>query len=160
MPVRLPDREDRVCRTSRRTVSRHPDLRLRGRTVKVRVRPVSAGFGAATREAANALDAQFHFLTRRRVRGVDSDLGWLETPGCDRLLDPQDHVVARATFVIAEVVIQADRGHLAPFKKSDGLFRPPHRNPPRRRGSLIVEVHLHAAVRAFTAIAVSHIHGA
>jgi hypothetical protein len=56
------------------------------------------------------------------------------------LLDPQDHVVAGAARIVAQVVVQAQLGDLPGFEQGDGLVRPQGADPAGRRGARIFKI--------------------
>ena len=69
--------------------------------------------------------------------------GRYEPPGHDRLLDPEHHVIAGASVVIPEIMVEADLAHLFSFEQRDGLIRPVNMTPSWRCRSKIVEKHFH-----------------
>lgn len=75
--------------------------------------------------------------------------------GEDRFFDPQHHVVAGATFVIAQIVVQADVADPTGFQQGNGLVWPTDTRPPGGGGAFVVQIDLdgrggHAA-RVFSA---------
>lgn len=75
---------------------------------------------------------------------MDNDLGRMEATSDHRFLDPKHDVVTCTAFIIPEIVIKADLGDIASFKKSDGFIWPEHSNPAFWGFSFVVEEDVHA----------------
>jgi len=74
-------------------------------------------------------------------------VGRLEPSRGNRFLKPQDNIVTRAAFVIAEVVVKAEMSHFPRLKQLYDLIGPASLSPAVWSDSYIVEVYLHGVQR-------------
>lgn len=74
---------------------------------------------------------------------MNAHQGWDETALHNSTLDPEHHVVASATIVVTEIMVQADLLNSSLLKKCDGLVGPANQGPPDRWYSLVIEEHAH-----------------
>ena len=86
----------------------------------------------------DGLDGPSHLVRRRRVCRVNEHPGRRERPGNHGLLDPQEHIVSGASFVVAEIVVQADLRYPPLLEQRDRLVRPVHSLPAGGSRSLVV----------------------
>ncbi|KQZ40012.1 hypothetical protein ASD58_06425 [Duganella sp. Root1480D1] len=75
---------------------------------------------------------------------MNCDLRWFETTKRNGLLNPKHNVVPGPTFVVAEVVVQAQFFHGSRFKKLDGFIGPIDSHPSLWGSAFIVKKNSHA----------------
>lgn len=81
-------------------------------------------FHVAPSQTFNRRNPKSHALPCGRVRGVHEDARGNETSKCHGLFNPDDDVVASATSIVPEVVIEAHFRHLPGFEQRDHFLRP------------------------------------
>ncbi len=74
---------------------------------------------------------------------MNGDLRRLKASRDNRLLDPENHVVARPSLVVAEVVIEAQFFDRPRFQQSDDFVGPVRPDPSVRRRSFVVQEDAH-----------------
>jgi hypothetical protein len=79
---------------------------------------------------------------------VHGDPGRREATRGHGFFNPENHVVAGASFVITQVVVQADVGDATVLQELDRLGRPTNLNQAARRRSLVIEVDSHSSPTA------------
>ena len=74
---------------------------------------------------------------------MDPDLGRVEAPCGNRLLDPQQNVVARAATVVAKIMIERDFCDLPRLEHSDRFIGPVGTPPASRSLADVVKMDFH-----------------
>lgn len=70
---------------------------------------------------------------------MDADLGRYKMLPRYGFFDPADHVVARATRIVTEIMVETDLGHIARFERRNDLIRPVGALPPWRFLTHVIE---------------------
>jgi hypothetical protein len=83
-------------------------------------------------------DGVLHALYSSGVSGVDQHVRGMELALDYSFFDPEQYVIARATLVIAQVMVETQMGHLASLEQGNDLVWPQASNPSFRGWSGVV----------------------
>ena len=106
-------------------------------------------------QSDNAADCGLHFGTRRNVRRMYGDFGWLKVGGSDLFFNPQNHIVTSSMGIIAQVMVETQVRDTASFQQLNDFIWPTTSMPSVRGWAFIIKVDLQFR---FPSISVIHQH--
>nr|WP_171232308.1 hypothetical protein [Ruegeria sp. HKCCA4812] len=93
----------------------------------------------------NLISHHLHLDPATPMIAVNPDFRRNEPTLAHGLLDPDQHIIASAAFMIAKIVVEADDFDLSTFKQFYGLVRSEHPHPSKRRLATIIEENTHGS---------------